>query len=69
MEPGATSPERASRNRAEIQEFIEQAFSGVPMLEAQDIAESVTFAVTRDGRASVNEIVTRPTDQVEGRAS
>lgn len=35
----------------------------VPMLDPEDVAEAVVFAVSRPDRASVNEILLRPTEQ------
>lgn len=65
VEPGATSTELASRNRPEVQDAIARTFAGVEMLDAGDVAESIAFAVTRDRRASINEILIRPTEQVQ----
>jgi NADP-dependent 3-hydroxy acid dehydrogenase YdfG len=63
VEPGATATELASHNREEVQEGLRQRFGGITRLEAQDIADVITFVVTRPRHVAVNEILVRPTDQ------
>ncbi len=63
VEPGAVSTELASHNRPEIQETISQRFGDIERLEAEDIAEAISFVVTRPRRTAVNEILVRPTEQ------
>ena len=41
---------------------VEQADPG-EMLRAVDIAEAITFTITRSRHAAVNEMVVRPTEQ------
>lgn len=64
VEPGAVATELVSHNRPEIQEQIGQRFGSMELLEADDIADSVAYIVTRPWRMSVNEILIRPTEQV-----
>ena len=61
VEPGATATELASHNRPEVLESI-RSQAGQRM-EADDIAEAVTFVVTRPAHVAVNEILIRPTEQ------
>lgn len=63
VEPGAVSTELAGHNRPEIQESIRARFGEIERLEAQDIAETVSFVVTRPRRVAVNEVLVRPTEQ------
>ncbi|HEY3841615.1 MAG TPA: SDR family NAD(P)-dependent oxidoreductase [Acidimicrobiales bacterium] len=63
IEPGATATELASHNRPEILEGMAQTFGGIEMLQADDIANSVRYAVTQPRHVAVNEILIRPTEQ------
>jgi len=64
IEPGATITELANHLRPEILEQQAQNFGGIEMLHAEDIAEAITFAVTRAPRVALNEMLVRPTEQV-----
>ena len=61
VEPGATATELASHNRPEVLAAIRNQF-GLRM-EAGDIADAITYIVTRPRRVAVNEILIRPTEQ------
>jgi NADP-dependent 3-hydroxy acid dehydrogenase YdfG len=63
VEPGAVSTELASHNRPEILEQISNRFQDVDRLQADDIADAITYIVTRPRRVAVNEILIRPTQQ------
>jgi NADP-dependent 3-hydroxy acid dehydrogenase YdfG len=63
VEPGATATELAGHNREEVQVGLRQRFGGMTRLEAQDIADVITFVVTRPRHVAVNEVLVRPTDQ------
>jgi NADP-dependent 3-hydroxy acid dehydrogenase YdfG len=63
VEPGAVDTELRIHNRPEIQEQMEKRFAGMELLQADDIASSVSYIVTRPWRMSVNEILIRPTEQ------
>jgi NADP-dependent 3-hydroxy acid dehydrogenase YdfG len=63
VEPGATSTELAGHNRPEVRETMAARFAGMERMEAGDIAETVTFIVTRPRRVAVNEVLVRPTEQ------
>ena len=64
VEPGAVLTELATHLRPEILEQQARNFGGVEMLQAEDIADAVVFAVTRPRRMAVNEVLVRPTEQV-----
>jgi NADP-dependent 3-hydroxy acid dehydrogenase YdfG len=63
VEPGATSTELASHNRPEIQEGMRQRFASMQRMEAEDIADAITYIVTRPRHVAVNEMLIRPTEQ------
>jgi NADP-dependent 3-hydroxy acid dehydrogenase YdfG len=63
IEPGAVATELASHNRPEIIKNIQATFGDIVRLEATDIAEAITFTVTRPGHVTVNEVLIRPTEQ------
>jgi NADP-dependent 3-hydroxy acid dehydrogenase YdfG len=63
IEPGAVATELAGHNRPEILESIRGRFSGVERLESDDIADAITFVITRPRRTAINEVLIRPTEQ------
>jgi NADP-dependent 3-hydroxy acid dehydrogenase YdfG len=63
IEPGAVATELAFHNRPEILEGMAQTFGGIEIMQAQDIAEAIRYAVTQPRRVAVNEILVRPTEQ------
>jgi NADP-dependent 3-hydroxy acid dehydrogenase YdfG len=63
VEPGAVGTELRLHNRPEIQEQIQQRFGDIEVLQAQDIADAITYIVTRPARVAVNELLIRPTEQ------
>jgi NADP-dependent 3-hydroxy acid dehydrogenase YdfG len=63
VEPGVVETELGSHNRPEIREGMAATFKGVQRLQAQDIADAITYIVTRPRHVAVNEVLIRPTDQ------
>jgi NADP-dependent 3-hydroxy acid dehydrogenase YdfG len=63
VEPGAVATELADHNRPEILDTIKQRFADIERLEADDIAETIAFIVTRPRHVAVNELLVRPTQQ------
>ena len=63
VEPGGTDTELASHNRPEIQALLRQRFGAIERLQAEDIADAITYVVTRPRRVAVNEMLVRPTEQ------
>jgi NADP-dependent 3-hydroxy acid dehydrogenase YdfG len=63
VEPGAVETELASHNRPEVQEQMKQRFGGIEWLQAGDIADAISYIVTRPRHVAVNEILIRPTEQ------
>jgi NADP-dependent 3-hydroxy acid dehydrogenase YdfG len=64
VEPGAVDTELSSHNRPEIREQIGQRFAGIDRLKAADVADAISYIVTRPRRTAVNELLLRPTEQV-----
>lgn len=63
IEPGAVSTELSSHNRPEILEMIGKRFGQIERLEAGDIADAITYVVTRPRHVAINEVLVRPTEQ------
>src|ERR1700759_3295273 len=63
VEPGAVITELASHNRPEVLEEIKGRFGDFERLGASDIADPVSFIVTRPRHVAINEILVRPTEQ------
>ena len=63
VEPGAVETELSSHNRPEVLETLRQRFSNVERLQAPDIADAITYIVTRPRRVALNEVLIRPTEQ------
>src|ERR1700722_8224793 len=61
VEPGATATELASHNRPEVLEAIRSQFG--QRMEAEDIADAITYIVTRPRHVTINEMLIRPTEQ------
>lgn len=63
IEPGAVDTELAGHNRPEIQEGMRARFGSIERLQADDIADAITYVVTRPRHAAINEVLIRPTEQ------
>lgn len=63
IEPGAVETELAGHNRPEILERMNERFTGVERLQAEDIADAATYIVTRPRHVAMNELLVRPTEQ------
>ena len=61
VEPGATATELASHNRPEILAGIGAQIAQT--MDADDIADTITFIVTRPRHVTINEVLIRPTEQ------
>ncbi|QYG92711.1 SDR family NAD(P)-dependent oxidoreductase [Iamia sp. SCSIO 61187] len=61
--PGAVATELVSHQRDEVQAAFHERFAGVQQLEPADIADAITFVVTRPRHVAVNEVLVRPTEQ------
>jgi NADP-dependent 3-hydroxy acid dehydrogenase YdfG len=63
MEPGATSTELIMHNRAEVIEGLRSQFNTAEPMQAEDIADAITYIVTRPRHVAISEILIRPTEQ------
>lgn len=63
VEPGVVRTELDSHMKPEIREQTMKPFAGITPLESEDIADVITFIVTRPWRSAINEILVRPTEQ------
>jgi NADP-dependent 3-hydroxy acid dehydrogenase YdfG len=63
VEPGAVITELSSHNRPEVLEEIKGRFGEIERLEADDIADAISYIVTRPRHVAINEILVRPTEQ------
>src|SRR5262249_48113254 len=63
VEPGAVSTELGGHNRPEIREQMGKRFAGMERMQAPDIADAITYIVTRPRHMAVNEMLIRPTEQ------
>jgi NADP-dependent 3-hydroxy acid dehydrogenase YdfG len=63
VEPGAVETELSSHNRPEVLEQLKGRLAGVERLEAADIADTISYIVTRPRHMAINEILVRPTEQ------
>lgn len=64
IEPGAVETELVDHNRPEIQDQIHQRFTEIERLQAPDIADAISYVVTRAAHVAINEVLIRPTGQV-----
>ncbi|HEY2374871.1 MAG TPA: SDR family NAD(P)-dependent oxidoreductase [Gemmatimonadaceae bacterium] len=64
VEPGAVATELTEHLRPEILEQTKSMFADAEPLRAEDIAETITFIVTRPRRMAINEVLVRPSEQV-----
>jgi NADP-dependent 3-hydroxy acid dehydrogenase YdfG len=63
VEPGTVQTEITNNLTAAEREAIEARSPGMVKLEPADIADAVTYIVTRDRRVAVNEILVRAAEQ------
>ncbi|MCW2688175.1 MAG: short-chain dehydrogenase [Mycobacterium sp.] len=63
VEPGTVDTEITTHLRPESRDSIDSRTEGMAKLEPDDIAEAVTFIVTRNRRVAVNEVLIRAAEQ------
>ncbi|HWA52627.1 MAG TPA: SDR family NAD(P)-dependent oxidoreductase [Solirubrobacterales bacterium] len=64
IEPGAVATELTDHIRDGVREQVRERFADMQMLEAEDVADAIAYAVTRPPHVCVNELLIRPTEQV-----
>jgi NADP-dependent 3-hydroxy acid dehydrogenase YdfG len=66
VEPGAVDTELASHNTdPEVVASMRRRFGAIERMSSEDIAEVITFMVTRPRRVALNEALVRPTEQAD----
>ena len=66
VEPGAVDTELASHNTdPDVVATMQKRFGAIERMTAEDIAEVIVFMVTRPRRVALNEVLVRPTEQVD----
>ena len=63
IEPGAVATELTDHLRDGVREQVRERFTEMTMLESEDIADAIAYAVTRPWHVSLNEVLIRPTEQ------
>jgi NADP-dependent 3-hydroxy acid dehydrogenase YdfG len=63
VEPGAVITELTSHLRPEIRATTAERFANMERLQANDIADTIMFMVTRARHVAINEVLIRPTEQ------
>ncbi|MBJ7458619.1 MAG: SDR family NAD(P)-dependent oxidoreductase [Thermoleophilaceae bacterium] len=64
VEPGLVATELTEHMNDRAKQALRERLGGVEALHASDIAEIVTFIVTRPRRVAINELLVRPTEQI-----
>ncbi|MBF6208746.1 MULTISPECIES: SDR family NAD(P)-dependent oxidoreductase [Nocardia] len=64
IEPGSVDTELRDHNSAAVKEQLANAFGDIERLQGGDIADSVSYIVTRPRHVAVAELLVRPTEQV-----
>jgi NADP-dependent 3-hydroxy acid dehydrogenase YdfG len=65
VEPGAVATELSSHNRPEVLENLRTRFADMERMQASDIADAISYIVTRPRHVAINEILIRPTEQTD----
>ncbi|WP_290061309.1 SDR family NAD(P)-dependent oxidoreductase [Amycolatopsis solani] len=63
VEPGAVETELPLQNRPDVRERMYERYSTMERLRPADVADTITFIVTRPRHVAVNEVLVRPTEQ------
>lgn len=63
VEPGAVATELGGHNRPEVRETLNKRFADMERLQASDIADAISYVVTRPRHVAINEVLIRPTEQ------
>jgi NADP-dependent 3-hydroxy acid dehydrogenase YdfG len=64
LEPGGVTTELMSHNTGPVREEIDHFHATTEVLVPEDIADGITYMVTRPRRASISELWIMPTDQI-----
>ena len=64
LEPGGVTTELGSHNTGTVREEIDAFYATTRTLAPEDIADGITYMVTRPRHTSIGELWIMPTDQV-----
>jgi NADP-dependent 3-hydroxy acid dehydrogenase YdfG len=64
LEPGGVTTELGSHNTGAVREDIDDFYTTTEILAPEDIADAVTYMVSRPRHTSIGELWIMPTDQV-----
>jgi NADP-dependent 3-hydroxy acid dehydrogenase YdfG len=64
LEPGGVATELGSHNRGAVRDDIDSFYQTTEVLAPEDIADGVSYTVTRPRHTSIGELWIMPTDQV-----
>jgi NADP-dependent 3-hydroxy acid dehydrogenase YdfG len=64
VEPGSVDTELVSHLREDVREAARSQVGSIEAMRPEDIADAVSYIVTRDRRVAVNEILVRAAEQV-----
>ncbi|HEX5713319.1 MAG TPA: SDR family NAD(P)-dependent oxidoreductase, partial [Solirubrobacterales bacterium] len=63
IEPGAVETELTDHIRDGVREQVRGRFAEIESLKSEDVADAISYAVTRPWHVSLNELLIRPTEQ------
>jgi NADP-dependent 3-hydroxy acid dehydrogenase YdfG len=63
VEPGTVATELVSHVREEVRQAAQSSLDAIEPMQPEDIADAVTYIVTRDRRVAVNEMLVRAAEQ------
>ncbi|MCD0486305.1 SDR family NAD(P)-dependent oxidoreductase [Streptacidiphilus sp. ASG 303] len=63
VEPGTVDTELSTHLRDGVRQAVERQIGNVELLRPEDVADAVSYIVTRDRRVAVNEILVRAAEQ------
>jgi NADP-dependent 3-hydroxy acid dehydrogenase YdfG len=65
LEPGVVNTELVTHVRKEVREAAPSPYATIERLEAEDIADAISYIITRSRRVAINELLIRPTEQLQ----
>jgi NADP-dependent 3-hydroxy acid dehydrogenase YdfG len=63
VEPGTVDTELVSHLRNDVREAARTQIAAIEPLRPEDVADAVSYVVTRDRRVAVNELLVRAAEQ------
>jgi NADP-dependent 3-hydroxy acid dehydrogenase YdfG len=63
VEPGTVNTELSSHLRDGVRQAVQTQTEDMELLRPEDVADTVSYIVTRDRRVAVNEILIRASEQ------